>query len=72
MLDQAHKKYEQRLRYSTKQWKKKGYFEIFDNVSEHVTSFQITDMVGNINHVVSISGNWIFGSKDEKSLPLAK
>ena len=56
----------------TKKWKTKGLFYITKNISEHVKLVQFVYTVGNVNHAVSIAGNWIFYSNDEKSLPLSR
>ena len=72
MLDQSRKKGEHRIWYNIKQWIKRGSFEILDYISEHVTLVQRMDMVVNVKHAVSISGNWIFGSNNEKDISIGK
>ena len=70
-MNQAQKKVEQHLNYMIKQWEIKGSFDILNYITEHVTLFQLVDTVGDVNHAVIISGNWIFDSNYNKSLPLA-
>ena len=69
---QAINKGEKYLSYNIKIWKSKGALEILNTISEHVTLVQFMDTVGNVNNAVSISGNWILDSNDEKALLLAK
>ena len=64
MIYKAIKKVEQCLIYKINQWKIKGTFEILNIISERVTLVQMVDMVGGVNHSVSIDGNWIFNSSD--------
>ena len=52
------------------QWKKIGTFDIMNNITEYVTLVQLMDSVGNVNHAVSVVGEYIFDSNEEKSLPL--
>ena len=66
---QAREKGEKCLCYNIKQWKINRKFGILKYISEHVTLDQFMETVGNVHPVVSIVGNWIFDSNDEKSLP---
>ena len=48
------------------------FFLILNNISEHVTLVQLMDMVVNVNHALSIAGNFIFDSNYERELPLER
>ena len=41
-----------------------------EDISKHVTLFQLMDSLGNLNHAISVFGNWIFESNYEKALVL--
>ena len=41
-------------------WKKNYAFDILNDISEDVTLVQLTESPGNVNHAISIVGNWIF------------
>ena len=51
-------------------YKQKGYFDILNDISEHVTLVQLMESLGNVNHASSVVGYWIFDSNYEKSLVL--
>ena len=51
---------EQVLYYNLKKYKQKGYFDILNDISEHVTLVQLMDSLGNVNHTISVVGYWIF------------
>ena len=61
---------EQKLYYNMKMFKQKGYFNILNNISEHVTLVQLKNYLGNMNHSISVVGYWIFDSNYEKALVL--
>ena len=48
-------------------YKRKGYFNILNKISEHVTLVQLMDSIGKANHAISDVGYWIFESKYEKA-----
>ena len=50
--------------------KKNDAFDILTNISGYVTLVQLMDSLGNVNHVISILGYWIFDSNYEKELCL--
>ena len=50
---------EQHLRYNINNWKKKGSFDILNDIHENVTLVQLMDTLGNVNCAISILGNWI-------------
>ena len=49
-------------------FRQKVYFNIFNNISEHVTLVQLIDSLGNANNAISVVGYWIFDSNYEKHL----
>ena len=49
-------------------YKKKGLYTILENISKHVTLFQLMDSLGNVNNDISVVGYWIFDSNYEKAL----
>ena len=53
-------------------YKKKGDYKILEDVSANVTLVQLMDSIGNVNHAISVVGNWIFDSKYERALVLNK
>ena len=67
-----HIKSGQKLRYNMKVFYKKDAFGILNNIYGYVTLVQLMESLGNVNHVISIVGYWIFDSKFEKSLCLTQ
>ena len=63
---------ETRVHYSLIKYKKKGEYEILENISANVTLFQLMDSLGNVNHAISVVGSWILDSNYERSLVLNK
>ena len=45
-------------------------YKIVEDISENFTLFQLMDLLVNVNHAISVVGNWIFDSNYEKSLVL--
>ena len=41
-----------------------------EDISANVTLVQLMDSLGNLNHAISVVGNWIFDSNYEKELVL--
>ena len=41
-----------------------------EDISENVTLVKLMDSLGNVNHSISVVGNWIFDSNYEKELVL--
>ena len=68
MTNRIHIKVEQHLIYSLKIWNKKDNFYILNEISKNVTLAKLMDILGNVNHAISIVGYWIFGSNYEKAL----
>ena len=50
--------------------RQKGYFNILNNISEHVILVKLMDYIGNVNHVISVVGYGIFDSNYERVLVL--
>ena len=63
---------EQHPRYNMKKWKKKGYFDILNDISENITLVKLMDTLGNFNHAISIVGYFIFDSNYEQALCLTR
>ena len=45
-------------------------YKILEEISENFTLVQLMDSLGNVNHAISVVGNWIFDSNYEKALVL--
>ena len=45
-----------------------GSYDILNEISEHVTLFQLIDYLGNVYHDISVVSYWIFDSNYEKAL----
>ena len=45
-------------------------YKILEDISADVTLVQLMDSLGNVNHSISVVGNWIFDSNYEKELVL--
>ena len=63
---------ETRVHYSLIKYKKKGEYDILENISANVTLVQLIDSLGNVNHAISVVGSWIFDSNYERTLVLNK
>ena len=59
---------EVRVHYNLIKYKKKGEYIILDDISANVTLVQLMDSLVNVNHAISVVGNWIFDSNNEKAL----
>ena len=44
----------------------RGWFHIFNEISDHVTLVQLIDTAGNVNHAVSITGCCIYDSNEKE------
>ena len=51
-------------------YNQKGYYDILKDISENVTLVQLMDLLGNVNHGISVFGYWIFDSNYKKLLVL--
>ena len=46
--------------------------DILNGISEDVTLVQLIDSLGNVNHVISVVGYWIFDSNNKKAICLTQ
>ena len=70
MKNNKRNKGEVRVHYKLIKYKKKGEYNIMENISENVTLVQLMDSLVNVNHAISVVSNWIFDSNYEKALVL--
>ena len=49
-----------------------GDYKILEDISAKFTLVQLMDLIGNVNHAISVVGNWIFDSNYERALILNK
>ena len=49
-----------------------GDYKILEDISANVTLVQLMDLLGNVNHAISVVGSWIFDSNYERALVLNK
>ena len=61
---------EPKVHYNLIKYKKMREYKILEDISENFTLVQLMDSLGNVNHAISVVGNWIFDSNYEKSLVL--
>ena len=59
---------EAKVHYKLKIYKKKELYKVLEDISENVTLVQLMDSLVNVNHAISVVGNWIFYSNYEKEL----
>ena len=72
MLNHKINKGEARMHYKLIKYKKMGDYKILEDICENVTLVQLMDSIGNVNHAISVVGNWIFDSNYERELVLNK
>ena len=66
-------KSEQNLRYNLTIWSKNDDdFDIRNEISEIFTLVQLMDLLGNVNHAISIIRHWISDSNYKKALFLTQ
>ena len=70
MLNNKINKGEVRVHYQLIKYKMMGDYKILEDISENFTLVQLMDLLGNVNHAISVSVNWIFESNYERSLVL--
>ena len=56
--------------YSLVKYKKRGFYDILKEISEHFTLVQLMDYLGNVNNAISVVGYWIFDYNYKKLLVL--
>ena len=61
---------EARVHYNLIKYKKMREYKILEDISEHVTLVKLMYSLVNVNHAISVVGNWTFDSNYEKSLVL--
>ena len=61
---------ESRLKSNLIKYKRMHEYKLLEDISENVTLVQLMDSLGNVNHAISVVGDWIFYSNYEKSLVL--
>ena len=61
---------EARVKYNLIKYKKMHEYNFLGNISENFTLVQFMDSLGNVNHSISVVGNYIFESNYEKALVL--
>ena len=61
MQNKKINKGETRVHYLLIKYKKMGEYEILVNISANVTSVQLMDSLGSVNHDISVVVSWIFG-----------
>ena len=72
MINHKRNKGEARVHYKLIKYKKMGDYKILEDISASVTLVQLMDSIVNVNHAISVIGNWIFDSNHERSLVLNK
>ena len=60
MINNKRNKGEARVHYKLIKYKKKGDYKILEDISANVTLVQLMDSLGNVNHDISVVGDWIF------------
>ena len=70
MLNNRRNKGEARVHYQLTKYKMIGDYKILEDICANVTLIQLMDSLGNVNHAISVVGNWIFDSNYEKALVL--
>ena len=58
------------MHYKLIKYKKKGDYKFLEDISANVTLVQLMDSLVNVNHAISVVGNWIFDSNYEIALVL--
>ena len=61
---------EARMHYNLIKYNKMREYKNLEDISEQFTLVQLMDSLENVNHAISVVGNWIFDSNYEKSLVL--
>ena len=62
MLNHKRNKGEARVHYKLIKYKNMGDYKFLEDISANVTLVQLMDSIGNVNHAISVVGNWIFDS----------
>ena len=70
MINNKRNKGEAMVHYKLIKYKKKREYKFLEYISANVTLVQLMDSLVNVNHAISVVGNWIFDSKYERALVL--
>ena len=70
LKNKKRNKVEPKLHYNLMKYKKMREYKILEYISANFTLVQLMDSLGNLNHAISVVGNWIFDSNYEKALVL--
>ena len=70
LKDQKINKGEPKVHYNMMKYNKMREYNFLEDISANVTLVQLMDSLVNVNHDISVVGNWIFDSNYEKSLVL--
>ena len=70
LKNKKRNKSEPKVHYNLIKYNKIREYEFLEDISTNVTLVQLMDSLGNVNHAISVSGNWIFDSNYEKALVL--
>ena len=68
LKNRKRNKGEPKVHYNLIKYKKMREYNFLEDISKNVTLIQLMDSLGNVNHAISVVGNWIFDSNYEKSL----
>ena len=60
VLNRKRNKGEARVHYKLMKYKKMGDYKILEDIIANVTLVQLMYSIGNVNHAISVVGNWIF------------
>ena len=70
LKNQKRNKGEPKVHYNLIKYKQMREYTILEDIGENFTLVQLMDSLVNVNHAISVVGNWIFDSNYEKSLVL--
>ena len=70
MINNKINKGEVMVHYKLIKYKKKGEYKCLEGISANVTLVKLMDALRNVNHAISVVGNWIFDSNYESALVL--
>ena len=70
MLNNKRNKGEARVHYKLMKYKKMGGYTFLEDISANVTLVQLMDSLENLNHTISVVGDWVFDSNYERALVL--
>ena len=62
MINNKRNKVEDRVHYKLIKYKKKGEYNILEDISANFILVKLMDSFVNVNHSICVVGNWIFDS----------